>query len=88
MTSSPKAAPTEQDLESILRVEPKAWTQAQVVDWLQLTHDGDLSDLREPFKLQKITGVTIDKLTAEQLKSASKSKSSGSATASSKRNKT
>ena len=48
--------------------DPVEWTQAQVIKWLQLTHDGDLADLVEPFKAQKISGVTFVKLTEEQMK--------------------
>jgi len=66
-SGSAKPAPTE-DLQAILQVEPQSWTQAQVLSWLLLTHDGDLSDLHALFKEQKITGVTLVKLTAEQLK--------------------
>ncbi len=29
--------------------------------WLQLTHDGDLKDLVDAFKQQKISGVTVVK---------------------------
>ena len=37
-------------LQPILDIDPQEWTQAQVIKWLQLTHDGDLADLIEPFK--------------------------------------
>ena len=55
-------------LDSILAIDPQEWTQAQVIKWLQGTHDGDLQDLVEPFKAQKISGVTFVKLTEEILK--------------------
>eukprot|EP01084_Bolivina_argentea_P040794 75309_1 len=66
--SSNKEKLSQDDLEPILAIDPQDWTQGQVIKWLQLTHDGDLRDLIDPFKAQKISGVTFVKLSEENLK--------------------
>eukprot|EP00485_Elphidium_margaritaceum_P021170 CAMPEP_0202710850 /NCGR_PEP_ID=MMETSP1385-20130828/22758_1 /ASSEMBLY_ACC=CAM_ASM_000861 /TAXON_ID=933848 /ORGANISM="Elphidium margaritaceum" /LENGTH=885 /DNA_ID=CAMNT_0049370467 /DNA_START=33 /DNA_END=2690 /DNA_ORIENTATION=- len=68
VNSTQKVQLSQDDLESILAIYPGDWSQAQVLRWLQLTHDGDLSDLVEPFRKEKISGVTFVKLTKQMLK--------------------
>eukprot|EP01083_Nonionella_stella_P235625 828315_1 len=68
VSSNNKEKLSHDDLETILGIPPQEWSQIQVIKWLQLTHDGDLKDLVEAFKQQKISGVTFVKLTEKILK--------------------
>ena len=56
-------------MEGIESINPEEWTQSEVSQWLKLTHDGDLSDLVAPFRVNKISGLTLVRLTNEDLKS-------------------
>jgi len=58
----------EDTLDQIESINPEEWTQSEVLQWLKLTHDGDLTDLVPQFKSNKISGLSFIKLTDDDLK--------------------
>eukprot|EP01083_Nonionella_stella_P299816 1020346_1 len=61
-------ASVESDIACILPSHPGSWTQKHVIQWLRSQCDGELSELIPIFKLHQISGVSLVKLSSDDLR--------------------